>query len=282
MMESQIGSCQMTSHPDKDPYRTELQATGILLAAAGAIFTSSDRKILLVKPSYKPKWEIPGGCMEAGESPLATCVREVREELSISPPIGRLLLAEWVCNSSRKGHLLFLFDGGMLAPQYAREMIPDGREVVAFKWFTISQLGTALTKPLAQRVIAGLGAREAQLPQYRENGESQRSNMSAGNFGVAVPPLPGSYGKNDGLRCTQDIGKAIRERRMHLGMKITQLSECTGLTVSFLSRLEEGKISVTIPLLCQLAATLEARIQVSLITDNAQGSGANPKSRPAE
>lgn len=57
-------------------------------AAAGVLFLDAAGRVLLVRPTYKPGWEGPGGAIEQGESPLAACRREVREELGIAPPIG--------------------------------------------------------------------------------------------------------------------------------------------------------------------------------------------------
>jgi ADP-ribose pyrophosphatase YjhB (NUDIX family) len=37
--------------------------------AAGALLFDEDGRILLVEPTYKPYWEIPGGVVEADESP---------------------------------------------------------------------------------------------------------------------------------------------------------------------------------------------------------------------
>ena len=36
---------------------------------AGVLFTDETGRLLLVEPTYKPTWEIPGGAMEADESP---------------------------------------------------------------------------------------------------------------------------------------------------------------------------------------------------------------------
>jgi hypothetical protein len=43
--------------------------------AAGVLFRSADRRVLLVEPSYKPNWEIPGGIVEPDESPWAAAAR---------------------------------------------------------------------------------------------------------------------------------------------------------------------------------------------------------------
>ncbi|WP_213002064.1 NUDIX domain-containing protein [Winogradskya consettensis] len=42
------------------------------------------------------KWEIPGGGVEAGESPYAAVVRELQEELALPVRPGLLLVTDWV------------------------------------------------------------------------------------------------------------------------------------------------------------------------------------------
>ncbi|WP_203719432.1 NUDIX domain-containing protein, partial [Asanoa siamensis] len=40
-----------------------------VLVAAGAFFTDEYGQIMLVRPTYKPYWDIPGGYVEPTESP---------------------------------------------------------------------------------------------------------------------------------------------------------------------------------------------------------------------
>ncbi|MGW2080623.1 NUDIX domain-containing protein [Streptomyces sp. NPDC001939] len=55
--------------------------------AAGALFFDAEGRVLMVEPTYKDYWEIPGGYVETGESPLQAAVREVEEGLGITPPL---------------------------------------------------------------------------------------------------------------------------------------------------------------------------------------------------
>src|SRR4051812_8576814 len=64
------------------------------VAAAGALITNADGHILVVKPAYKEGWEVPGGCVEQGESAREACSRELNEELALTVPVGRLLVVE--------------------------------------------------------------------------------------------------------------------------------------------------------------------------------------------
>ena len=52
-------------------------------------------RLLILKPTYKSGWTIPGGVMEAdGETPWEACRREVREECGIEVRRGRLACME--------------------------------------------------------------------------------------------------------------------------------------------------------------------------------------------
>lgn len=63
---------------------------------AAVYLTDEQARVLLVEPTYKPYWEIPGGAVEADESPYAAAIREVKEELGLMVRPGRLLVTDWV------------------------------------------------------------------------------------------------------------------------------------------------------------------------------------------
>ena len=60
------------------------------------------------------------------------------------------------------------------------------------------------------------------------------------------------------------IGRAIRERRLDLGLTQTELAERAGMTQPALSRLEAGGVIPTIPLLERISAALEADLIVEI------------------
>ena len=85
------------------------------LSGAGALFRDHDGRVLLVNPTYKPIWEIPGGIVEPGESPRACCLRELEEELGWTGGVGRLLVVDWLPDLAGRGdRILFVFDGGVV------------------------------------------------------------------------------------------------------------------------------------------------------------------------
>ncbi|MFF4603787.1 NUDIX domain-containing protein [Streptomyces sp. NPDC001339] len=139
--------------------------------AAGALFFDDQDQVLLVKPSYKPKWEIPGGYIERGESPLAACRREVMEELDISPSIGPLLVVDWAPSDAEGDKVLYVFDGGQLRPEELAEIKLAPDELLAAEFHPADALDQLLIPRLARRVKAAITARGQAHTQYLEHGE---------------------------------------------------------------------------------------------------------------
>ncbi|ARF53554.1 NUDIX hydrolase [Streptomyces gilvosporeus] len=61
--------------------------------AVDALIRDADGRLLLVDPSYKDGWDLPGGMVD-DEEPSAGLTRELREELGIQAHIGRLLAVD--------------------------------------------------------------------------------------------------------------------------------------------------------------------------------------------
>jgi len=64
------------------------------LAVCAAVIRHQGKILLTQRPVGKPHggfWEFPGGKIDPGESPHASLIREIREELSISISVGPVL-----------------------------------------------------------------------------------------------------------------------------------------------------------------------------------------------
>lgn len=48
-----------------------------------AILQDPSGRLLIVKPSYKAGWALPGGCIEQGETLLESLLREIKEEIGV-------------------------------------------------------------------------------------------------------------------------------------------------------------------------------------------------------
>lgn len=139
--------------------------------AAGALFVNDAGAVLMLRPTYKDYGDIPGGYVEPGESPRAACVREVREELGIEPPIGRLLVVDWAPNDSEGDKMLFIFDGGTISPDLLGRIQLQADEVGDFGYCPADQLSEATIPRLVRRLSAALSARADGSTRYLEHGE---------------------------------------------------------------------------------------------------------------
>ncbi|WP_309069096.1 NUDIX domain-containing protein [Microbacterium sp.] len=79
-----------------------------LITVAAIAFVRDDGRVLTVRKRGTSRWMLPGGKPEAGERPIDTAVREVREELGIevSPDELELLGAFDSHAANEVGHAL--------------------------------------------------------------------------------------------------------------------------------------------------------------------------------
>lgn len=141
-------------------------------AAAGLLVLDEADRVLLVVPSYKDYLDIPGGYLEHGETPRAAA-REVTEEFGISPPVGRLLGADWWPDSPDGlggPKVLFVFDGGRLTATEQAAIEVDGTEVTGFRFEPPDNLGNVTIPRLANRLRHAVAALDDGIPRYLEGG----------------------------------------------------------------------------------------------------------------
>ncbi|MBF6333345.1 NUDIX hydrolase [Nocardia transvalensis] len=127
--------------------------------AAGVLFRDGANRVLLVEPSYKPNWEIPGGAVEEDEAPWATARREVLEELGLDRPLGRLLVVDYVRpQDSRPEGVVFVFDGGVLTDADVAGMVFRRGEIVSAGFWPMDEVAAKVKPLLADRLAAALEA----------------------------------------------------------------------------------------------------------------------------
>jgi 8-oxo-dGTP diphosphatase len=139
--------------------------------AAGALFFDESGFVLIVKPGYKDGWDIPGGYVEPGESPRAACIREVQEELGLSPVIGGHLVVDWAPADAEGDKLLFIFDAGVLSEQRRSEIKFRDGELIEWRFAADSDLDGYLPSRLVRRIRTAVRARHRGVPAYAEHGD---------------------------------------------------------------------------------------------------------------
>jgi len=129
-------------------------------ASAGALLFDEDGRVLVVKPTYKAGWTIPGGQMEAdGESPWEACRREVREETGLVLASGRLVCVDFLRPKTRRhGGIRFLFDGGAVPAERRAGLVLQKGELEDHRWATPTDAAELLSGPVGRRVAAALAA----------------------------------------------------------------------------------------------------------------------------
>ena len=135
-------------------------------SAAGAVLRSDDDRIVIVEPTYVDHWNLPGGELEPGESPLVACRREVREELGVAVPIGRLRCVDHIRS---RDAFRFLFDGGRVPDDFLDRCVLPADELRSARLATIDEAAPLLHPQSASRLRHCLAAMDSTL--YLEDGE---------------------------------------------------------------------------------------------------------------
>jgi len=127
--------------------------------SAGVLFRDKADRILLVEPSYKPLWEIPGGVVDEGEAPWTTARREVREEIGLDRPLGRPLVIDYMSDDGRMPEgLAFIFDGGVISEQEVTDLVLTDPEILQARLFELDEARSNLKPALARRLAVALDA----------------------------------------------------------------------------------------------------------------------------
>ncbi|MCW3843903.1 NUDIX hydrolase [Micromonospora yasonensis] len=154
----------MTSH--------ETTAMAIPRVASGVLFVDHKERVLLVRPSYKTHWDIPGGYVEPGESPHAACVREIREELGLDISVGPLLVVDWAPAEGEGDKLLFIFSGGRLTAEQERDIIFADGELTEWRYLPTDTLEAYAPARLVRRIRTAVAAGRRRQAAYAEHGNS--------------------------------------------------------------------------------------------------------------
>ena len=140
---------------------------------AGALIRDPAGRVLVVEPTYKESWEVPGGIVEADESPRQACAREIREELGLEFVPGRLLVHEWQGpEPDRTESVMLIFDGGVLPDLDAVTLPVD--ELRSARFVAAGDLPQLLDERLVRRLHAALRALDEPVLVELEHGREVR------------------------------------------------------------------------------------------------------------
>jgi len=134
--------------------------------------TSGVERVLLCQLTYKNDWDLPGGVVEVGESPLLAVAREVEEELGLSIDAGPLLLTDWLPPwSGWDDAVCLVFDGGVHDESILERVVRQQREIRAARFCTVAEVHDLCADFTARRVVAALrNLSDDPGPAYTESG----------------------------------------------------------------------------------------------------------------
>jgi 8-oxo-dGTP diphosphatase len=138
-------------------------------ASAGALIFDERGRLLVLRPSYKNHWTIPGGQIEAdGESPWETCKRETREECGLEIQDGRLVCVDFLRpKADNPGGVRFLFDCGTVSDEQLAAITLQADEILEHRLVDLSEAKQLLSGPIRRRLKAATGKKRA---LYLEDG----------------------------------------------------------------------------------------------------------------
>ena len=144
-------------------------------ASASALIFDERGRLLILRPTYKSGWTIPGGVMENdGETPWQACQREVREECRIEVTSARLACVDF--RPPRPGHsggIRFLFDCGQLNARALRAISLQRAEIAEDRLVPVTDALVLFRKPIRRRVravVRGDGRPRRRGAVYLEDG----------------------------------------------------------------------------------------------------------------
>jgi ADP-ribose pyrophosphatase YjhB (NUDIX family) len=141
------------------------------MAVAALIRDSGDRA-LLVSPNYEDSWLVPGGVVDAGESPHAACRREVAEETGLRLPPGRILAVDWTPQDPDWPEgVFFVYDGGTLSAADIASIVVQDSELDGFRFAAADEIASLVSLPLARRIESAYLALSSGSVLSLENGK---------------------------------------------------------------------------------------------------------------
>jgi 8-oxo-dGTP diphosphatase len=144
-------------------------------ASAGALVWDRKGRLLILKPTYKSGWTIPGGVVEAdGETPWEACRRETRQECGLDLHSGRLVCVDFLRpRPGRPGGMRFRFGCGVLGESAFAGIVMQEEEISEYQLALVDRALWMLSGPVRRRVAAAV--KKPRRLHYLEDGRPVRA-----------------------------------------------------------------------------------------------------------
>lgn len=160
--------------PD-DEFYAQLNTVNL---ASGALIRDPANQVLIVNPTYRDHWLIPGGSVDKDEAPSETCRRELKEELDLDLPIGQVLAFEYLPRRDFKPEAIhFIFDGGVLTEKQIENIKLNPEEHSELLFCSIETACDLLDPSLSKRFKAAWDTIGSPETCYLERGSQFHSEL---------------------------------------------------------------------------------------------------------
>jgi len=154
------------------PYAEYAASLNRKRTSAGVLYRDRRGRVLLVKPTYKSGWDIPGGAVSEGEPPWRAARREVQEEIGFDLQLGALLVIDYIPTEDPMPEgLAFIFDGGLITDEEVSAIELRDPEIGTVRLSTIDETRTLMKPRLARRIEAAQHAALNGVLTFCESGK---------------------------------------------------------------------------------------------------------------
>jgi len=172
-------------NPPVDPHFAHLAEGNARQArkrvAADVLIRDDAGQVLIVDPTYKEGWDLPGGMVEANEAPRAGLARELAEELGITRDLGRPLVVEWVAaHGPWDDQIVFVFDGGTMTHAEIAAIRISDPEIATFRFAHVDAARAMMRDHIGRRFTTAVQAVTGGHLDYAERSTSAARHSDEG------------------------------------------------------------------------------------------------------
>ena len=146
--------------------------------ASGVILFNEAGEILLVKPTYKDHWSVPGGVIDKDESPRDAALREIKEETNLDLKSMHFLCLDYMSPqesgySTKDENIQFIFYGGIMRDDDIEKIKVPKEEISEYKFVDREEATKLVGEKLSHRLKPCFEALDTGTTIYLEGGKEK-------------------------------------------------------------------------------------------------------------
>ncbi len=158
------------------PQKEYLESLPKKRSGVGVLFFDELKNVLIVKANYKKDgWQVPGGVIDADESPRQALIREIKEEinLDIKEEDLKFTVMEYgkAYGDTNEGYEFF-FSGGVLSKEQIQKINIREDELDEYKFVPLNEALSLMRPSIRRRSEMTLKVLGTGIPMYYEYDKS--------------------------------------------------------------------------------------------------------------